>query len=172
MQVSLSPKSTQLRMEVLRTNGHDMSSWSRPSKKPKPPWHANRHSCDTSRARASASWRINRLARQGANREELTAALAELGLAETLPVALCSTRQRPTSPKLIASSRPRCQHSPRLLVERGRHHASKDGAHAEGLGKALAENGDDERVVCLDRHLRFNHHRRLYAGKPERADRG
>jgi transketolase len=112
------------------------------------------------------------------NREELTAALAELGVAERIPVDDLLTKaknwQAEASHALEA-------HVPRYSCDfwwNARDAAQSDAMHVameptrKGFGRALAECGDDERIVCIGLDISGSITiADFYAGKPERARR-
>jgi len=107
------------------------------------------------------------------NREELANALKELGLTDRIPVDELLARAK--SWQAGASS----------VLEAGMPHFSQDywwnagdtmqvamEPTRKGFGKALAECGDDERVVCLGLDISGSITiADFYAGKPERARR-
>jgi transketolase len=114
-----------------------------------------------------------RLARQDPNREELDAALKEMGLTERIPVEklLESREELPGGAGPRAGSQ-NAQILPRLLVERGRRHEGQDGAHPQRLRQVAGGNGGDERIVCLGLDISGSITiSDFYAGKPERAKR-
>ena len=112
------------------------------------------------------------------NREELAAALAELGLAERIPVddllAKAKNWQVEASHALEA-------HVPRYSCDfwwNARDAAQSDAMQVameptrKGFGRALAECGDDERVVCIGLDISGSITiADFYSGKPERARR-
>jgi transketolase len=107
------------------------------------------------------------------NREELKAALTDLGLAERIPVEELLERARVFQAKAeetLESTMPHFSRdfwwnaggSMRVGMEPTR----------KGLGQALAANGGDERVVCLGLDISGSITiSEFYAGKPERAKR-
>jgi transketolase len=107
------------------------------------------------------------------NRRELDAALAELGLAETIPVdrllESANSFQREIDRKLC-DGMPLFSHdywwnageTMKVTMEPTR----------EGFGQSLARNGDDERIVCLGLDISASITiSEFYAGKPERVKR-
>ncbi len=107
------------------------------------------------------------------NREELKDALEELGIAERLPVE-----------ELLAKARNWQAEATRALEARMPRYSGDYWWNAgnamqvtmeptrKGFGRALAENGDDERVVCLGLDISSSITiSEFYAGKPERARR-
>jgi len=112
------------------------------------------------------------------NREELNTALADLGLAERLPVddllAKAKHWQTEASHALEA-------HVPRYSRDfwwNARDAMQIDAMHVameptrKGFGRALAECGDDERIVCIGLDISGSITiADFYAGKPERARR-
>jgi transketolase len=107
------------------------------------------------------------------NREELSAALTELGLAERIPVdqlfAKANAYQAEVDRKL-ASKMPRFSRDYWWNV--GDSMKVKMEPNRKGFGQSLAANGDDERVVCLgldiSGSITINE---FFAGKPQRGSR-
>ncbi len=107
------------------------------------------------------------------NREELDAALKELGLSDCIPVEplldKAKSFQAEASRKL-ASNMPRFSRD--YWWNAGDAMRVKMEPTRKGFGQALAENGDDERVVCLGLDISGSITiSDFYAGKPERAKR-
>ncbi len=112
------------------------------------------------------------------NREDLNAALAELGLTDRIPVddllAKAKQWQSEASHALEA-------HVPRYSRDfwwNARDAAQVDAMHVameptrKGFGRALAECGDDERIVCIGLDISGSITiADFYSGKPERARR-
>ncbi|MGC9222321.1 MAG: transketolase [Terracidiphilus sp.] len=107
------------------------------------------------------------------NREELTTALADLGLTGRLPVD-----------DLLAKAKSWQEENARALEERMPRYSRSYWWNAgsamqvrmeptrRGFGRALAECGDDERIVCLGLDISGSITiADFYAGKPERARR-
>lgn len=107
------------------------------------------------------------------NREELNAALLELGLAERIPVEALLARARTYQADAEGKLEARMPHFSRnywwnagdtmnVVMEPTR----------QGLGQSLAANGGDQRVVCLGLDISGSITiSDFYAGKPERAAR-
>jgi transketolase len=107
------------------------------------------------------------------NRQELDAALKELGLAGRIPVEQLLDKaknyQAEASHRLEAKM-PRF--SQNYWWNAGDTMQVKMEPTRKGFGKALAENGDDERVVCLGLDISGSITiSEFYSGKPERAKR-
>src|ERR1035438_8868585 len=107
------------------------------------------------------------------NFEELAAALKDLGLSERIPVdpllAKASIYQAEVDRKL-ASKMPKFSRD--YWWNAGNTMKVKMEPTRKGFGKSLAENGDDERVVCLGLDISGSITiADFYAGKPERAKR-
>jgi transketolase len=112
------------------------------------------------------------------NREELAAALAELGLAERIPVddLLAKAKRWQAEASLALEA-----HVPRYSRDfwwNAREREQSDAMHVameptrKGFGRALAECGDDERIVCIGLDISGSITiAEFYAGKPERARR-
>ncbi len=107
------------------------------------------------------------------NREELDAALKELGVEDRIPVAplldKASTYQAEVTGKLAAKM-PRFSRD--YWWNAGENMKVKMEPTRKGFGKSLAENGDDDRVVCLGLDISGSITiAEFFAGKPERAKR-
>lgn len=107
------------------------------------------------------------------NREELDAALKELGVQESIPVvpllAKASAYQADVTGKLAARMP---KFSRNFWWNAGETMKVKMEPTRKGFGKSLAENGDDERVVCLGLDISGSITiAEFFAGKPERAKR-
>jgi transketolase len=107
------------------------------------------------------------------NREELTAGLKELGLADCIPVEQLLNKANAYQAKVdrkLAARMPKfsrdywwnCGETMQVKMEPTR----------KGFGKSLADNGGDERVVCLGLDISGSITiADFYAGNPERANR-
>src|SRR5512146_1205955 len=107
------------------------------------------------------------------NREELDSALKELGVADLIPVVplldKASTYQAEVTGKLAAKM-PKFNRD--YWWNAGENMKVKMEPTRKGFGKSLAENGDDERVVCLGLDISGSITiAEFFAGKPERAKR-
>ena len=107
------------------------------------------------------------------NREELAAALRDLGLAERIPVEPLLDRARNYQAEVDAKLEARMPHFSRNYWWNA---AESMKAAMEptrkGLGQSLAANGGDERVVCLGLDISGSITiSEFHAGKPERAAR-
>ena len=107
------------------------------------------------------------------NREELTKALDDLGIADKLPVekllAKAKSWQEEATRNLDAKM-PRFAHE--YWWNSGDAMKVKMEPTRKGFGKALAEDGGDERVVCLGLDISGSITiADFYSGKPERAKR-
>lgn len=107
------------------------------------------------------------------NREELNSALKELGVADIIPVVplleKASTYQAEVTCKLAAKM-PKFNRD--YWWNAGENMKVKMEPTRKGFGKSLAENGDDERVVCLGLDISGSITiAEFFAGKPERAKR-
>lgn len=107
------------------------------------------------------------------NRQELDAALKELGLDERIPVEQLlqkAKRHQEEAARKLDAKMPRF--SQNFWWNAGETMQVKMEPTRKGFGKALAESGDDERVVCLgldiSGSITINE---FYAGRPERAKR-
>ena len=166
MQVEpLAEKYASFGWDVLRTDGHDMSSWSTLSRRPKRAVGKPAVILADTIKGKGVSFMENQPGWHGKapNREELAAALASSALPNAFRLAACSTRQRPTRRKSTAELAAKMpKFSPRLLVERGRHHEGENGAHAQGLRQVAGRQWRRRtRGLPWARHLRFNHHQRF-----------
>ncbi len=161
--------------EVLRTNGHDMSQLIDVFTKArdvvgKPTVIL----ADTVKGKG-VSFMENEPGWHGKapNGAELTAALTELGLNETLPVAALLDKAKMYQSEVdrkLAAKMPKFSRdywwnaSDRMKV--------KMEPTRKGFGKALAEYGGDERVVCLGLDISGSITiADFFAGRPERKDR-
>jgi transketolase len=107
------------------------------------------------------------------NREELTVALADLGLTGRLPVdelLARAKRWQEENASTLEAHMPRFSRSYWWNV--GNAMQVKMEPTRRGFGRALAECGDDERIVCLGLDISGSITiADFYAGKPERARR-
>jgi transketolase len=107
------------------------------------------------------------------NREELAAALSELGLTERLPVDELlkkATHYQEEVDRRLEAKMPRFSRD--YWWNAGGTMKVKMEPTRKGFGKALAENGGDERVVCIGLDISGSITiADFYAGKPERARR-
>jgi len=107
------------------------------------------------------------------NREELTKALDDLGLANLLPVEKLLAKAKSwqdDATRAIEAKMPRFSRD--YWWNAGSAMQVKMEPTRRGFGKALAECGDDERVVCLGLDISGSITiADFYAGKPERAKR-
>ncbi len=107
------------------------------------------------------------------NREELDKALGELGLSERIPVQRLLDKAKSYQAgvdRRIAFRMPR--YSRDYWWNSGDTMQVSMEPTRKGFGRALAENGDDERVVCLGLDISGSITiSDFYAGKPERAKR-
>jgi transketolase len=107
------------------------------------------------------------------NREELDAALKELGLSEQIPVDRLLERAKSYQAEVdrkLAAKMPK--YSRDYWWNAGENMKVKMEPTRKGFGQALAANGDDERVVCLGLDISGSITiSDFYAGKPERAKR-
>jgi len=176
MQVEpLAEKYASFGWEVLRTNGNDMGQLVEAFKKAKASvGKPTVILADTIKGKG-VSFMENQPGWHGKapNREELTAALAELGLSETLPVAALLDKAKMYQAEIdrkLAARMPKFSRD--YWWNAGDTMQVKMEPTRKGFGKALAENGDDERVVCLGLDISGSITiADFYAGKPERADR-
>jgi len=107
------------------------------------------------------------------NREELAAALRELGLAERIPVEQLLERARNYQTEVETKLEARMPHFSRNYWWNAAE-AMKAAMEPtrKGLGQSLAANGGDERVVCLGLDISGSITiSEFHAGKPERAAR-
>ncbi len=107
------------------------------------------------------------------SREELDAALKELGLSEEIPVASMLEKAKEFQ---IEASRKLEEKMPRFSRDywwnAGESMRVKMEPTRKGFGRALAEYGDDERVVCLGLDISGSITiSDFYSGKPERKNR-
>ena len=107
------------------------------------------------------------------NREELTAALAELGLTERIRVDELLEKAAGFQCEATRTLEAKMPHFSRdYWWNKGERMRVKMEPTRKGFGKALAEYGDDERVVCLGLDISGSITLAdFYAGKPERARR-
>jgi transketolase len=107
------------------------------------------------------------------NREELDAALRELGLSDHIPVESLLDEAKSfqaEADRKLAFNMPRFSRD--YWWNSGATMQVKMEPTRKGLGQALAENGDNERVVCLGLDISGSITiSDFYAGKPERAKR-
>jgi transketolase len=107
------------------------------------------------------------------NRAELDTALKELGLGERLPVEQLlekASRYQVEVDRKLASKMP--MYSRDYWWNAGDTMKVKMEPTRKGFGQSLAENGDDERVVCLGLDISGSITiSEFHAGKPERAKR-
>jgi transketolase len=107
------------------------------------------------------------------NREELARALNELGLAERIPVEQLLERAKTYQADVDQKLEARMPHYSRnFWWNAGESMKVAMEPTRKGLGQSLAENGDDERVVCLGLDISGSITiSDFHAGKPERARR-
>jgi transketolase len=107
------------------------------------------------------------------NREELTAALNELGVADRIPVEDLLARAKKWQSKAEHELEERMPHFSRnYWWNTGATMQVAMEPTRKGLGQSLAENGGDERIVCLGLDISGSITiSDFYAGKPERAPR-
>jgi len=107
------------------------------------------------------------------NRQELDAALKELGLTDRIRVEQLLDKARSYQAEVdrkLASKMPRFSRD--YWWNAGTTMQVKMEPNRKGFGQALAENGDDERVVCLGLDISGSITiSDFFAGKPERARR-
>jgi len=107
------------------------------------------------------------------NREELDAALKELGLSERIPVDKLLDKAKSYQAEVdrkLAAKMPKFSRD--YWWNAGENMKVKMEPTRKGFGQSLAENGDDERVVCLGLDISGSITiSDFYAGKPERAKR-
>ena len=107
------------------------------------------------------------------NRDELTRALRDLGLAESLPFEQMLERAQnfqAEAERKLEASMPHFSRNYWWNASQTMKAAMEP--TRKGLGKSLAENGGDERVVCLGLDISGSITiSEFYAGKPERARR-
>ena len=107
------------------------------------------------------------------NREELTRALNELGLTERIPVEQLLNRAKTFQADVDQKLEARMPHYSRdFWWNAGETMKVAMEPTRKGLGQSLAENGGDERVVCLGLDISGSITiSEFHAGKPERARR-
>ena len=107
------------------------------------------------------------------NREELTASLKELGLTERIPVEMLLNKAKSYQAEMtreLEAKMPRFSRD--FWWNAGDAMKVKMEPTRKGFGKSLAENGDDERIVCLGMDISGSITiSDFYAGKPERKKR-
>ena len=107
------------------------------------------------------------------NREELTASLKELGLTERIPVEMLLNKAKSYQAEMtreLEAKMPRFSRD--FWWNAGDAMKVKIEPTRKGFGKSLAENGDDERIVCLGMDISGSITiSDFYAGKPERKKR-
>ena len=107
------------------------------------------------------------------NREELTASLKELGLTERIPVEQLLNKAKSYQAEMtreLEAKMPRFSRD--FWWNAGDAMKVKMEPTRKGFGKSLAENGDDERIVCLGLDISGSITiSDFYAGKPERKKR-
>ena len=107
------------------------------------------------------------------NREELVKGLNELGVAERIPVRALLDKAQAYQDKIdrkLQQKMPQFNHD--YWWNRALNMKVKMEPTRKGFGQALAENGDDERVVCLDLDISGSITiSDFYASKPERKKR-
>jgi len=107
------------------------------------------------------------------NREELAKALTELGLAERIPVEELLAKAKTWQDAAVRNLEARMpRYSRDYWWNADDTMQVKMEPTRKGFGRALAENGDDERVVCIGLDISGSITiADFYAGKPERARR-
>ncbi len=106
------------------------------------------------------------------NRDELTAALRELGLAERIPVETLLERAKNFQAAAERSLEARMPHFSRNYWWNAPTIKVAMEPTRKGLGQSLAANGGDERIVCLGLDISGSITiSDFHAGKPERAAR-
>jgi transketolase len=107
------------------------------------------------------------------NREELDAALKDLGVEDSIPVEQLLEKAKSYQHEVdckLAKAMPRFSRD--YWWNTGSAMKVKMEPTRKGFGKSLAENGDDERVVCLGLDISGSITiADFFAGKPERAKR-
>jgi transketolase len=107
------------------------------------------------------------------NREELTASLIELGLAESIPVDVLlesSKSYQAKMDRITEAKMPKFSHD--FWWNVGDTMKVKMEPTRKGFGQSLAANGDDERIVCIGLDISGSITiSDFYAGKPERKNR-
>jgi len=108
------------------------------------------------------------------NREELTKALADLGLADRVPVEDLLARAKAwqaEATRALDARMPRFSRDYWWNADAATMQVKMEPTR-KGFGRALAENGDDERVVCIGLDISGSITiADFYAGHPERANR-
>ncbi|MGD0155526.1 MAG: transketolase [Terracidiphilus sp.] len=108
------------------------------------------------------------------NREELTKALADLGLADRVPVEDLLARAKACqaeATRALDARMPRFSRDYWWNADAATMQVKMEPTR-KGFGRALAENGDDERVVCIGLDISGSITiADFYAGHPERANR-
>ena len=112
------------------------------------------------------------------NREDLSTALADLGLAERIPVDDLLAKAKQWQAEASQALEARVPRYPRDFWWNVRDAAQSDAMHVameptrKGFGRALAECGGDERIVCIGLDISGSITiADFYSGKPERARR-
>jgi transketolase len=112
------------------------------------------------------------------NREDLSTALADLGLAERIPVDDLLAKAKQWQAEASHALEARVPRYPRDFWWNVRDAAQSDAMHVameptrKGFGRALAECGGDERIVCIGLDISGSITiADFYSGKPERARR-
>ena len=107
------------------------------------------------------------------NREELNASLKELGLTERIPVEMLLNKAKSYQTEIdreLEAKMPKFSRD--FWWNSGDAMKVKMEPTRKGFGKSLAENGDDERIVCLGLDISGSITiSDFYAGKPERKKR-
>ncbi|MGA7909677.1 MAG: transketolase [Candidatus Sulfotelmatobacter sp.] len=107
------------------------------------------------------------------NREELTKALTELGLTDRIPVEQLldkANQYQVEVERKLEAGMPKFSRN--YWWNAGEHMKVKMEPTRKGFGQSLAENGDDERVVCLGLDISGSITiSDFYSGKPERKKR-
>jgi transketolase len=107
------------------------------------------------------------------NREELNAALKELGLTERIPVEMLVNKAKSYQADIdreLEAKMPKFSRD--FWWNSGDAMKVKMEPTRKGFGQSLAENGDDERIVCLGLDISGSITiSDFYAGKPERKKR-
>ena len=176
MQVEpLADKYTSFGWQVLRVNGHDIDQLLAAFEKARAP-----HGmptvilADTVKGKG-VSFMENQPGWHGKapNREELTAALTELGLTERIPVEQLLEKAKRYQSKVdrkLGARMPKFSRD--YWWNSGDTMQAKMEPTRKGFGKSLADNGGDERVVCLGLDISGSITiADFYAGHPERANR-
>jgi len=107
------------------------------------------------------------------NQEELTASLKELGVTERIPVEMLLEKAKSYQTEMdseLDAKMPKFSHD--FWWNAGDAMKVKMEPTRKGFGRSLAENGGDERIVCLGLDISGSITiSDFYAGKPERAKR-